>query len=376
MALFIGPMSGEFRQSIIPLLEKNRATAQYPWILNPVADMLFCCGGMAWILFILHYFVFGSTASKGIAQTFIVIAGLGTILFSETHTMATLVRVYRDDQTRLRFSMYTHWAALGFAALALGGLFIHSLVPIYAKIYLLIVSQHFTAQTYGIILLYCYKRNYLLANFEKQCLALLMNATMLYAILRQFTYPTQSEEIFLGQKLPFWGPLPAWILFVVIALVIFTTLGFIAIIISKGLSDKRWMPLPALFLTITGVSIFMFGSKMTGILWLYVPAFFHGSQYLIVSLAHYMKEQPSPISSTNLSGMSMLRTGRAQHYLAFLLMAAIFTYVGVPNVLAQFGFDYTIAFATIFTTMQFHHILIDRVIWKLREAKLRSILVS
>jgi hypothetical protein len=346
----------------------------YAWILHPAIDLFFVCGGIAWLLFALHYFVLGPNSGSSTVQTFVVIAALGTLLFSETHTVATLVRAYDKDSIREKFSLYTHWAAIICASLTLAGLFCKPLLPIFAKIYLLIVSQHFTAQTYGLVLLYCYKRQYPLSIWEKRLMSLLMQATMWFAVLRQCTYREWSGDIFLGQTLPFWGPLPEWIFLLAQAVLVAAGVAVAFMVLVKAIAEKQYLPLPSAMLLLSGVLIFVFGKQATGILWLYVPAFFHGSQYIVVSTSYYLKEQGLPENVPTSKIASLLGQKRALRYLGFLILAGTFVYIGLPRILEQFGFNYQVAFAAIFTTVNFHHVLIDRVIWKMRDADVRRLL--
>src|SRR5215470_6369616 len=66
----------------------------YEWILHPVLDLLFCCGGIVWILFALHYCAFGPDSTAKPVQIMVALAALGTIGLGETHIVATLQRIY------------------------------------------------------------------------------------------------------------------------------------------------------------------------------------------------------------------------------------------------------------------------------------------
>jgi hypothetical protein len=54
----------------------------------------------------------------------------------------------------------------------------------------------------------------------------------------------------------------------------------------------------------------------------------------------------------------------------------IFIYGGLPGLLQDFGFDYKVAFATIFCVINFHHFLIDAAIWRLRDPRVRNLLIA
>jgi len=348
----------------------------YEWILHPVLDLLFCCGGILWILFPLHYFILRNQASSLLAQVLVCTAALGTIFFSQSHTIATLVRVYNDKETRERFSLYTYWLALACAGLALLGCLNKDIAGVFCKIYLLIVSQHFTAQTYGLALLYCLKRNYCLNNLDKGILAAVMRSTLWFAVLRQCTYKDWSGTKFLGQDLPFWGPLPEWMVQAAAICIMLSSLALVFRIARRFVLDKQIFPLPAALLVVTGALIFLLGSKMTGTLWIYVPAFFHSSQYLIASTAFYLKEKGLPDGLSTHQIAYALSSESCIRYMGFLVIAGLALFLGIPEMLKQFGFDHTLAIASIFTTVQFHHVLTDHAIWRMREQSVRELLVA
>lgn len=348
----------------------------YEWILHPTLDLLFVCGGLLWIVFPIHFFLLGGKNDSPFAQWMVVTAALGTVMLSQTHIVATLVRLYNDRETREKFSLYSYWAAIACATLALAGCIHPALAGIYCRIYLLIVSQHFTAQAYGFALLYCFKRGYRMSAFDKGVLSSLMRSTMMFAILRQCTYKEWSGDKFLGQTLPFWGPLPTWLEQVAAVCIVVSAVVFTACLVRNFVSTKKLFPLPSLLLVLTAVIIFVLGPKITGVLWIYVPAFFHGSQYVIATTAYHLKERGLPEGLPPNQIANLLQTEETYRYLGFLLIAGLALFMGLPQMLAQFGFNLTTATAVIFTTAQFHHVLTDAAIWKMKDPKLRNLLVS
>ncbi len=358
------------------------STKPYQWILHPVLDILFCCGGLVWILFGGHIASIKFLgADNPVLQQLLLVSAVGTLVFGESHIAATLLRIYKPAANEKiskssNSSDYAGWGAVTCGILALAGLFTPGLPSIYVKLYLLIVAHHFTAQTYGLVILYCYKRDYKLGRFDKASIAAVLNTTMLFAVVRQLTYRSWSGETFLEQRIPFWAVTPEWVLHATIFALAVCVLNFMLLVIRRSIMSKEVFPLPSLLLLISGVAIFVLGSKMTGILWLYAPAFFHGSQYLILTTAAHLKEQglPEQIRSKHL--ISLLSAPVTQKYFGLLLMVAIFIYAGVPHVLSQFGFDDKVAFAVVFTTMNFHHFICDRFLWKMRNPKVRALLLD
>ena len=359
-----------------PAISPKTVAAVNAWIVNPAIDLLFCCGGLVWILFAVH-FAFAQHLTGGpLVASLALSAVIGTHVLGETHTVATLTRVYKSKETRTQFALYTNWAALALSALALAGMFIPGVTPILAKIYLIWVAQHFTAQSYGLALLYCYKSNYFLSAKEKNVLWLLMNSTAAFAILRQFTYKEWNPDGFLAQRIPFWGPLPEWIIQSCLAVVITSALLLVFFTMKKLLIEKRWMPLPAVLMIATGILIFMCGRQATGLLFLYVPAFYHGSQYLVLSASYYLKDRDDSAKMATLPMGERMLQSTGLKYFGFLLLGAIAIYIGAPRLLEEFGFTYSLSFATIFCAINLHHFVTDQAIWKLRDPEVRKKLLA
>ena len=106
--------------------KSEAASQKYPWIVNAPVDLLFCCGGIVWILFAVHYFVLGPSggAGNGLGQMLAISTIAGTHALGETHIAATLARIYKTPQSVRRFAPYTIWAAATCLFFAIAGLFV------------------------------------------------------------------------------------------------------------------------------------------------------------------------------------------------------------------------------------------------------------
>jgi hypothetical protein len=359
--------------NIIPL-KVEMTSIPSPWILNPAIDLMFCCGGLLWLFFLFHNVVPLLPGDQ--IGLLLLVSVAGTHILSETHTAATLVRLHSSVDTQKHLRSYVKYVSIICALIAIVGLATPALTPILAKIYFVWIVQHFMAQSYGITLIYCYKRNYSLSNIERKILKFLFDATIVYAIARQFTYPEWGSDNFLGKPLPYFQLLPGWFCAGLAGIVQFAALAFVCMVIAKFIRERKMLPLPAALLMVTGISIFLIPKSIASSLWLYVPAFYHGCQYLVVATSFRLKEQglPENVSAHQLSHM-LLRSSNLQYW-GQLFMIAIFIYIGVPRLLNQVGVDFVTAFATIFCVINFHHFLVDAAIWKLRDSKVRKLLVA
>jgi hypothetical protein len=339
-------------------------------------DLMFCCGGLVWLFFAIHYFVAVPLGNPALIQLLALVGLLSVHALSETHNAATLFRAYRTKETRDRYAGSTKYAALACATLLVAGLLIPGLTPWLARIYVAWVVQHFTAQSYGMTLLYCYKNGFTLGRFEKMSIAALLNCTAAMAIIRQFTYEEWSGNGFLAQILPMPLTLPEWVFGASVLALQFAACTFALMVARRAIIQRQIMPLPAVMLCVTGVMIYLVGRDMAQYLWLYVPAFFHGAQYIVITFAHHVRETGVPEQTAASELWKLTAQPIAIKYFGSLLIASAFIYIGVPRILQEVGFDYGLAFATVFCAVNIHHFITDMAIWKLRDPKLRKALVS
>jgi len=371
----ISQASNQIVQNVDATKSGAKTEALYGWILHPVVDILFCCGGLVWLFFLAQFFGFEPAHMSKSVQMLMALASLGYIALAETHVMATLERVYKKDNFE-KFAPYTKWAAAGCALLAVLGVFFPTLVPIYLKVYLLFVAQHFTAQTFGLTLLYCAKRNYFFSTREKFALSSLLQSTMCVAMLRQLTYRDYSVGSLLGFNLPDWSGMPEIFCQLAFAVVAVSAVSLLCVILRKWHANKQAFPVPAALVLFTGVAVFLVDNKISQYLWLYVPAFFHGSQYIAISLGLHIKEKGLP------EGMSARQIGElitepvALRYLGMLLVAALCFFQVLPFVAGLFGLNAVAVAASTFAAIHFHHFLTDSAIWKLRDPDVRKLLVA
>ncbi|MCB0359715.1 MAG: hypothetical protein KDD44_08765, partial [Bdellovibrionales bacterium] len=201
----------------------------YPWILHPVIDLLFCCGGLVWVFYLVQLAFFDSLDSFQRSEWILGLLVILGHLFSDPHTAATLVRVYQREDTRSRYRFCVTWAAAICSLILLAGLLIGPLPPYLLKGYVVLVIHHYTSQTYGIALLYCYKRGFRLSAAERRVVWLVVNLTAAFAIIREFTFEAWGGRRFMYLELPFIGPLPTWIFHASGILLALSGLSFVAL---------------------------------------------------------------------------------------------------------------------------------------------------
>ena len=359
---------------------QSRATVN-PWILNPVLDTIFGFGGLVWLFFFFHYFFLKGEGS----ETLLAVSAVGALIFAESHTASTILTVYRTRATRRLFHNYTFGLATIGIALILFGLVIPGSAPLYIKIYLLLVPHHFMNQSYGIALLYCMKRSCKLGQLERISIRFFTQSVAWYAIFKQLTYRQWSGNSLLNVEIPFWGPLPEVFCDTSEKVLLVSVLTLAGVVVwrslrktSETVSDaySAPIPIPAQLTLLTGALAFTMGPAATGIYWLYVSAFFHGTQYLMIAAAKYARESNENGVNHIAPGAGILLKGPALKFLALSLMLSLLFYHGIPGLVDNLGFTVLQCGAIMFAILNIFHIITDSAIWKLGDRKTREILLS
>ena len=232
------------------------------WVVNPIFDSFFVFGGAMWILFAIQVFFFHYVApdprAPGVAghvAFFLLLAStLGAYLFSDAHTIATYMRIYSTAENRNRFKLYAYylpWCSLLLFALCLN---YPQAAGFCVYLHLMWVYQHYVGQTFGISLIYCYKRQYYFKTWERETYRWFMHSISAAVITRILCDREFSPFDYYGVKLPFFNV--PWIFFAFAKTwFIFMAIAFVAIVVRKYIVEKKLIPLPTLAMIFTVMGI-------------------------------------------------------------------------------------------------------------------------
>jgi hypothetical protein len=338
--------------------------------VHPVIDLLFCCGGAVWIAAWLYTWAM-QDFNPSVVQFYSLQMVLLSQLLSNPHTSATWVRIYGDRNEYSRFRFYALWLALGLLGVGALSMWVPGGPASLLYLYLLWVVPHYTSQVYGIAMLYCARWDYRFSTWERYVFKYAMLFTALYSIVRKLTWKSYAASHFLGLQMPFWGPLPEWMATISFGLWAGTGLLFLFVVADKFYREGQLLPLPVILIVASCVVFILGTSPMMGAIWLFVPAFFHGSQYLMVSgVFHFGRKRLEGAPDS-----AKLFSWEGFKYWGLLAIIGNFIYVGFPRAVSELGFDFVAAAAASFAIVNFHHFLTDAAIWKLRDPKTREVLM-
>lgn len=357
----------------------------YPWIVNPWFDFLFVYGGMLWGVFAVHYFVFGwnnldtqMTNSKeafAIGTIVIMLGILGQHLFADTHTIATYMRIYATPESRKTFRLYAYylpWLSLTLFAMAC---IWKEAAGTVVYLHMMWVFQHYVGQCFGVALIYCYKRGYYMSNFEREIFRWFMHSLSFAIITRILCYREYSPYVYWAVEVPFWG-LPRWLNDLGNVLFVVMTILFVGVVLRKWHRDGMMMPFPSICQVLTVAAIGWSVGMASSMIWAYGPNFFHGSQYLAISLGFYIKEKGLPEGMLSKDVFKNWFSPRSMRYWAYVIVAGMFIYVFVPHFMMYFGLTFGLVATVIQACVNFHHFVSDAAIWRLRDARCRDVLIS
>ncbi len=379
---------------IIPNLEVKPTVEQatvkpYPWIISPAIDFIFIYGGSFWVLFLAHVLLFGWNAAnfdnlmwkptygigQGIAYLFFVLGVTTPVIISNVHTAFTYMRIYANSESREQFKLYGRYLIVMPPLLLAAALIWPSLQGWIIYLHMMWVYQHYTSQTYGIALIYCYKRQYIMSVKEKKTFKRLQDSLALYLITMLLCMKEDAATEMWGVPLPF-ADLPRPIHYVAIGILVYTTLAFAAMIIMKYRRDKQWIPMPCLVMVLGVAAVGMATGYANLIVWLWGTPFLHGAQYCLVSLSYALKEKGLPEGQNSSNMAKLLLTKPALKLLALAFLGGCFIYIVIPQILSDMGWGFMAMVSVITGCVNFHHFLTDAAIWRLRDPKTRKLLID
>ena len=297
-------------------------------------------------------------------------------IFADSHNTATYMRIWGSKEDRARFKFYRTWLVYSCIPIFIIGLLRPDFTSALVYLYLITVFWHYAAQAFGISLIYCYKRGYILNNVEKEIFRWFVLSMAGFVIIRFMTDQSFSPRNFYGVPIPFWGPLPAVFLSSARFIFILMTIAFVIVVLRKFIKEGRLIPLPSLLLILTVACLGLSEGTSNAMMWFYVPGFYHGSQYLAVCLAYYLKEKgmPEGMGTWDIARVAVQAPGLK--YVGTVILTGCFFYVGLPHFLMQMGYDYGMAGGLVLGVVNYHHFITDAAIWRLRDKRCRQYLLA
>jgi tetratricopeptide (TPR) repeat protein len=350
-------------------MEKNSAQNQTPanalWVYNPPLDLIVGCGAWSAPLLLVTYF---TTTSNALAWSvgFYALA----LFFNYPHYMATLYRAYHREEEFQKYRIFTvHITGFIVLALVISHFWFRALPWIFT-LYLTLSPWHYSGQNYGLFMMFVRRAGAKPANSERNAVyaAFLISYLILFV---SFHAGASTDPLFISLGIP---RRVASLAVVVLGIAFVSCSAFG---LSRIQEQVGWRPLlPALtlfssqfiwFLLPTALS---FGEGLripqsrysTGVL-----AVMHSAQYLWIT-SYYARREASAEGG---------QRWRSFAYFSVLVAGGIALFVPGPWLVSRvFHYDFTASFLIFTALANLHHFVLDGAIWKLRDGRIASLLVS
>lgn len=336
------------------------------YLVNPVFDLLFVCGGLILALVATALYFGGGnfTAAKEQPVTF-AIGLVGAILIGEPHSAATLFRLYGEGQNLRRFKFIAFVLPIILTMLGIAALTCPPLMAYIASIYLVLTIHHTLAQSYGITKMYCGRASYILPRHDHFLLKAIMWTAVTASALQLFS-PGWQRAAFHGVPV-FWMPLFTEPMVNTARLLL---LGLVALLLGKQaiaiVKGQQCMPLPAMATTLFSLLIFAQVRPVSELIWLFIPAFFHGSQYLSVTMALFLNQRQTSNREDRPVQLKQKIDAIAFRYVSLLLSAITLFWI-VPWIISRAGPSFVTCSALVLLLVSLHHFVADAYLWRLRD---------
>ncbi|MBU6455465.1 MAG: hypothetical protein KGS72_27080 [Cyanobacteria bacterium REEB67] len=353
----------------------------YPWIISPFIDIFFVCGGAVFLCFAVNYLFLGwrvpeSVSSDPASWWLLTVIMLVNYVFADSHNTATYLRIWGSEEDRSRFKFYRTWLVYSALLLFAVGILVPAFIGVLVYLYAITVFWHYAAQCFGISLIYCYKRDYVMNRFEKESFRWFIYGMVGIVSARTFCFKSASPSVFFGVPMPFWGPWPIEIYDLARGLFIASAILFVLTLLGKYFRSKQLFPWQAVLILAALLTLALSRDAAKAIYILFVPGLFHGSQYLAVCLSYYLKERglPEGMSSAEIAKVALGTPGLK--YLGIVILSGMFFYVGVPHFFSQIGFNFASISGLVLACVNYHHFVTDAAIWRLKDPRCRNILIA
>jgi hypothetical protein len=346
--------------------EPSPATARPLYFVNAGVDFAFI-GGLSIVTFLVFYLV-GMSRPMGREVTLVTAAALAWVI-NWPHFSATSYRLYHTRSNVNQYPVTALIIPVLLTATVIGSFLSPTgVAPWLVKMFVIWSPYHFSGQTLGISLIYARRAGIRIGRWERLALSGFIFSTFL--VQTAITESGQGLGTFYSVSYPTLG-LPAWVpdvlrvwMWACAAAVIFFYIGW----------SRRAGRLAPPILLLPAVAQFVW----FGLGWK-VPAFnefvpfFHALQYMLIA---WVMQVGETLAARAPAQRRRFVIGESLRWGAFNVVGGIILFWLLPRAGELGGFTLPFATAVIISAVQIHHFFVDGVIWKLRNPKVASPLLS
>ena len=336
----------------LPIIEESRSF----YFINKYIDLFFMGGAS-----VICYFLFRFFHSAGQSSDVLKASGLLVWICNWPHFSATNFRFYQS-KLHIREFPLTSWLIPLIVLAGVVGCFLspNAFAPYFVKIYTIWSPYHFSGQTLGITLIYARRTGFLIGKWERLALSTFIYGTFFSQAI--FSEVGQYPRLYYGISYPGLN-LPAWLGTTSLAIMYLGAIFTAVFVIRWCIKQNRIVPLILLTPIIAQYVWFIPGAYWSSF-YVFVPAF-HSLQYLLIAWAMQIRERAEAVKiqpSLNYVWNESFRWG----IINIIGGAMLFSYIpGAVVFLTGGSSEFVIGI--IIAGVQYHHFIVDGVIWKLKK---------
>jgi tetratricopeptide (TPR) repeat protein len=335
------------------------------WIYNPWLDLVVGCGAWSAPLLLLAYFVADSSTLLWAVGFY----GLALFL-NYPHYMATLYRAYHTREDFNQYRVFTvHFTGLMVATLLLSHFWFRGLPWIFT-LYLTLSPWHYSGQNYGLFMMFARRAGARPSKAQRRALyaAFIFSYLVLFV---NFHTGASADPMFVSLGIPAQMS-SALLVGLAAGFLVSASFGLFGLIGQVG-----WRPmLPSLTLFSTQFVWFLLPTALSLGDSLQIPqsrysngvlAVMHSAQYLWIT-SYFARREATAEAAKN---------WRPAAYFGLLIAGGIALFVPGPWLASRiFHSDFGASFLIFTALVNIHHFILDGAIWKLRDRRVSSLLVS
>jgi tetratricopeptide (TPR) repeat protein len=345
--------------------QRGPSSAAAAWLYGPWLDLVVGCGAWSIPLLLLSYSSVASS-TRAWAVAFYALA----LLFNYPHYMATIYRAYHRAEDFQKYRIFTvHTTAVILLTLLLSH-FWQRMLPWIFTLYLTWSPWHYSGQNYGLFMMFARRNGASPGKAERSALYGAFIASYLVLFLG-FHTGVSSDPLFISLGIPAavgrWGQIGLGAVFLASSAYglswLLRTIGWRKLLPCLTLFSSQflWFLLPAALALVKGLEIPQ-SRYSTGVL-----AIMHSAQYLWIT-SYYARREAKDAHG---------RSWRPAAYFGVLVAGGIALFVPGPWLASRiFHHDFTTSFLIFTALVNLHHFILDGAIWKLRDGRVASLLLT
>jgi hypothetical protein len=338
--------------SVTPLTLGHPAGPAWPLgrtFVSPAFDLAFIGGGLSLVFGVVLY---ASGLRFSMADLSLV------MLFGNfAHFASSTVRLYsKPDALRTLPRALTLWLPIA-VLLLFTGVLLHAgwLVPYIFAVFVIWSPYHYSAQTYGLAMMYAYRSDCALTDAEKRAVWWACLVPFLWSLLRPDAGVAPILHGLGFRSVPTFEQVRWSTSLLLSALSLVTP---VVVILRLKARAGVTLPLMSVMIVMTNAIWWTFFNYINAMWW---AAVFHGVQYLAIVTIFHVKERMRAEGN---------RFGAVAHSVMFYgacVVAAYVLFVLWPDSYVLAGFDPALTPQLTVAVINIHHFIVDAYIWRLRK---------